>query len=315
MIRELLISFERATGQKPQRIIFYRDGVSEGQFYQVLFYELDAIRKARTSLEADYQPHVTVVVVQKHHHTRVFANNHKDNHTIDRGGNILPGTVVDSNICHPTEFDFYLCSHAGVQGTSCPAHYHVLLDENRFTADGIVCVGGHGIVNEVFNGLLSRSDRAEAVSIPVGIIPAGSDNSLVWTVLGVKDPISASLLIVKDGFTALDILVVEWIQSGIIHFGTTISYYGFVSDENGEGLQVLHYEVGQKYEPHFDYFHDEFNTKNGGQRIAALLIYLSNVEEGGETVFPTAKGNNNSLPFYNELSECTKKGLSVKPKM
>jgi hypothetical protein len=68
--RELLMSFRRATGQKPQRIIFYRycnvfmlllsryffllsnevyiicrDGVSEGQFYQVLLYELDAIRK------------------------------------------------------------------------------------------------------------------------------------------------------------------------------------------------------------------------------------------------------------------------------
>jgi hypothetical protein len=26
-----------------------------------------------------------------------------------------PGTVVDSKICHPTEFDFYLCSHAGIQ--------------------------------------------------------------------------------------------------------------------------------------------------------------------------------------------------------
>jgi hypothetical protein len=44
--------------------------------------------------------------------------------------------------------------------------------------------------------------------------------------------------------------------------------------EHGEGLQVLHYEVGQKYEPHFDYFHDDYNTKNGGQRIATLLMYL-----------------------------------------
>jgi hypothetical protein len=28
---------------------------------------------------------------------------------------IETGTVVDSKICHPTEFDFYLCSHAGIQ--------------------------------------------------------------------------------------------------------------------------------------------------------------------------------------------------------
>ncbi|KAJ3672312.1 hypothetical protein LUZ60_007033 [Juncus effusus] len=135
MIKELLISFRRSTGQKPQRIIFYRDGVSEGQFYQVLLYELDAIRKACASLEPNYQPPVTFVVVQKRHHTRLFANNHNDHSSVDRSGNILPGTVVDSKICHPTEFDFYLCSHAGIQGTSRPAHYHVLWDENKFTAD------------------------------------------------------------------------------------------------------------------------------------------------------------------------------------
>ncbi|KAJ0974499.1 hypothetical protein J5N97_016464 [Dioscorea zingiberensis] len=135
MIKDLLISFKKATGQKPQRIIFFRDGVSEGQFYQVLLYELDAIRKACASLEPNYQPPVTFVVVQKRHHTRLFANNHADQRSVDRSGNILPGTVVDSKICHPTEFDFYLCSHAGIQGTSRPAHYHVLWDENKFTAD------------------------------------------------------------------------------------------------------------------------------------------------------------------------------------
>ncbi|KAM0945217.1 hypothetical protein DsansV1_C10g0100351 [Dioscorea sansibarensis] len=135
MIRDLLISFKMATGQKPQRIIFYRDGVSEGQFYQVLLHELDAIRKACASLEPNYQPPVTFVVVQKRHHTRLFANNHSDQRSVDRSGNILPGTVVDSKICHPTEFDFYLCSHAGIQGTSRPAHYHVLWDENKFSAD------------------------------------------------------------------------------------------------------------------------------------------------------------------------------------
>lgn len=35
MVRELLIHFYKATRFKPTRIIFYRDGVSEGQFQQV----------------------------------------------------------------------------------------------------------------------------------------------------------------------------------------------------------------------------------------------------------------------------------------
>ncbi|KAK9068594.1 hypothetical protein SSX86_012709 [Deinandra increscens subsp. villosa] len=137
MIRELLISFKKATGHKPHRIIFYRDGVSEGQFNDVLLNEMDKIRKACVSLEENYMPPVTFIVVQKRHHTRFFPANHGDRASTDRSGNILPGTVVDTKICHPTEFDFYLCSHSGIQGTSRPAHYHVLYDENKFTADGL----------------------------------------------------------------------------------------------------------------------------------------------------------------------------------
>ncbi|KAA8535901.1 hypothetical protein F0562_030904 [Nyssa sinensis] len=100
--------------------------------------------------------------------------------------------------------------------------------------DGIICVGGDGIVNEVLNGLLSRDNQKEAISIPIGIIPAGSDNSLVWTVLGVRDPVSAAIAIVKGGLTATDVFAVEWIETGVIHFGMTVSYFGFVSDGNSK---------------------------------------------------------------------------------
>ncbi|KAK4775311.1 hypothetical protein SAY86_010246 [Trapa natans] len=136
MIMDHLKAFRRSTGLKPDRIIFYRDGVSEGQFSQVLLYEVDAIRKACASLQPGYLPPITFVVVQKRHHTRFFPENNRRD-MMDRSGNILPGTVVDRGICHPSEFDFFLNSHAGIQGTSRPAHYHVLYDENNFTADGL----------------------------------------------------------------------------------------------------------------------------------------------------------------------------------
>ncbi|WOL06258.1 sphingoid long-chain bases kinase 1-like [Canna indica] len=108
--------------------------------------------------------------------------------------------------------------------------------------DGIVCVGGDGIVNEVLNGLLNRDNQKEAISVPIGIIPAGSDNSLVWTTLGIRDPISAAMAIIKGGLTATDVFAVEWIQTGAIHFGTTVSYFGFLSD-------VL--ELSEKYQKRF----------------------------------------------------------------
>jgi prolyl 4-hydroxylase len=61
--------------------------------------------------------------------------------------------------------------------------------------------------------------------------------------------------------------------------------------ENGEGLQVLHYRPGAEYKPHYDYFDpDEPGTptilKRGGQRVATIIMYLSEPEKGGGTTFP-----------------------------
>ncbi|KAL4551142.1 hypothetical protein Ndes2526B_g05451 [Nannochloris sp. 'desiccata'] len=134
--KELLVEFYRTTnGKRPERLFFYRDGVSEGQFDQVVAYEYEALRQACAEMGdpgAKYAPPITFIVVQKRHQTRLFARDPRD---ADRSGNVLPGVVVDRDICHPFEFDFYLNSHAGLQGCNRPAHYHVLIDENRFGAD------------------------------------------------------------------------------------------------------------------------------------------------------------------------------------
>jgi len=78
MVKELLIQFYVSTRFKPTRIIFYRDGVSEGQFGHVLAHELRAIREACMKLEVDYQPGISFIVVQKRHHTRLFCADKKD---------------------------------------------------------------------------------------------------------------------------------------------------------------------------------------------------------------------------------------------
>ncbi|XP_016407239.1 protein argonaute-3-like [Sinocyclocheilus rhinocerous] len=109
------------------------DVFSENTNRNVLYYELLAIREACISLEKEYQPGITYIVVQKRHHTRLFCADHTER--VGRSGNIPAGTTVDTDITHPYEFDFYLCSHAGIQGTSRPSHYHVLWDDNCFTAD------------------------------------------------------------------------------------------------------------------------------------------------------------------------------------
>lgn len=40
----------------------------------------------------------------------------------------------------------------------------------------------------------------------------------------------------QGGLTATDVFAVEWIGTGIRHFGMTVSYYGFISDGNCFGL-------------------------------------------------------------------------------
>ncbi|KAK8566029.1 hypothetical protein V6N13_021104 [Hibiscus sabdariffa] len=92
-----------------------------------------------------------------------------------------------------------------------------------------------------------------------------------------------------------------------------IAAWTFLPVENGESMQILHYEHGQKYEPHFDYFHDKANQELGGHRIATVLMYLSDVESGGETVFPNSEGKL-TQPKDESWSDCAKNGYAVKPR-
>ena len=60
---------------------------------------------------------------------------------------------------------------------------------------------------------------------------------------------------------------------------------------NGEPLQLLHYPAGGEYEPHHDYFDPAFEGSavqlaNGGQRVATVVMYLQEPEQGGDTYFP-----------------------------
>jgi prolyl 4-hydroxylase len=60
---------------------------------------------------------------------------------------------------------------------------------------------------------------------------------------------------------------------------------------NAEGLQVMHYEVGDYFAPHFDAWDPAFAGHAGalaeqGQRLFTVLVYLNDDLEGGETDFP-----------------------------
>ena len=84
---------------------------------------------------------------------------------------------------------------------------------------------------------------------------------------------------------------------------------------HAEGIQVLKYGVGGEYTPHFDFFPPEeagskVHTAKGGQRIATVIMYLNDVPEGGETIFPTIslsipprKGDAVYFAYWNSLGD------------
>ncbi|KAF5742348.1 protein argonaute 2-like [Tripterygium wilfordii] len=130
MCLELVDTYAQLNQTRPEKIIIFRDGVSENQFDMVLEEELGDLKRKFKAL--NYSPTITVIVAQKRHLTRLFPENDMDGGST---GNVPPGTVVDTKINRDMKTDFYLSSHYGNIGTSKPAHYHALWDEHNFTRD------------------------------------------------------------------------------------------------------------------------------------------------------------------------------------
>ncbi|KAB2626542.1 prolyl 4-hydroxylase 9 [Pyrus ussuriensis x Pyrus communis] len=79
---------------------------------------------------------------------------------------------------------------------------------------------------------------------------------------------------------------------------------------HGEAFNVLRYEIGQKYNSHYDAFHPDQYGPQKSQRVASFLLYLTDVQDGGETMFPYENGSNTDGTY--DFRECV--GLKVKPR-
>nr|AFK40578.1 unknown [Medicago truncatula] len=79
---------------------------------------------------------------------------------------------------------------------------------------------------------------------------------------------------------------------------------------HGEAFNILRYEVGQRYYSHYDAFNPDEYGPQKSQRVASFLLYLTDVEEGGETMFPFENGLNMDGTYGYE----DRVGLRVKPR-
>ncbi|RWS23634.1 translation initiation factor 2C-like protein, partial [Leptotrombidium deliense] len=137
MMISILTKYQEVNKKLPENIIIFRDGVSDGQFKTVFTHEIQALQNSFTTF-GPYKPKLTLIIVQKRHHTRFMPKQAET-----RSGNVLPGTCVDDLITSPVLWDYYLCSHDGALGTSRPARYSVLWDEYGFNADTLQLITFH----------------------------------------------------------------------------------------------------------------------------------------------------------------------------
>jgi len=94
------------------------------------------------------------------------------------------------------------------------------------TTDGICVIGGDGTVHEVADSLMQRG---EPIPVPLGIIPAGTGNTLAEH-LKCKDPVEAARRIVAGVIQPLDVIRVT-LKDQIVYCIDLVGW-GAVSDIN-----------------------------------------------------------------------------------
>ena len=158
MIKSRLALWMEHHKRYPENILVYRDGVSEGQYEQVLNEELDEMKKESQNLYDKARqplPRFTLIIVAKRHHTRFFPFG--QNPPFTDKGNFEGGLVVERGITEPRTWDFFLQSHNAIQGTARPAHYVVLYDE-------IFTDGALHAVHQKIERDLSPTDRLQKLT-------------------------------------------------------------------------------------------------------------------------------------------------------
>jgi eukaryotic translation initiation factor 2C len=115
VMSRLVLWASKNGGNLPKYIVIYRDGISEGQYRQVLDLELPYVRAAcEEKYPPALQPKIAVIVSVKRHHTRFYPT---DERNMGRSGNVESGTVVDRGVTQARVWDFFLVAHTAIKGT------------------------------------------------------------------------------------------------------------------------------------------------------------------------------------------------------
>ncbi|XP_056427047.1 piwi-like protein 2 isoform X2 [Hyla sarda] len=123
-----LQKFHELNHMLPEKIIVYRDGVSDGQLSVVQNYEIPQLQTCFSAFE-NYSPRMVAIVVQKRISTNMYCS------TSGEFVTPAPGTVLDHTVTSRDWVDFYLLSHHVKQGCGIPTHYVCVMNTLNLTPD------------------------------------------------------------------------------------------------------------------------------------------------------------------------------------
>uniref|UniRef100_A0A673H435 Piwi-like protein 2 n=1 Tax=Sinocyclocheilus rhinocerous TaxID=307959 RepID=A0A673H435_9TELE len=112
----------------PEKIVIYRDGVSDGQLKTVELYEIPQVLKCFETIP-NYEPKLAFIVVQKRISTTLYS------YGSAHFGTPSPGTVLDHTVTNRDWVDFYLMAHSIRQGCGLPTHYIAVYNTANLTPD------------------------------------------------------------------------------------------------------------------------------------------------------------------------------------
>ncbi|XP_015792238.1 piwi-like protein 1 [Tetranychus urticae] len=123
-----LKAWNRENNRFPERIIIYRDGVSEGQIgfiYKTEVKKISALLGEHPDLK---DAGIAFTIVNKRVNARFFLRPGPN----DPVKNPIAGTVVDSVVTRKERYDFYLISQSVRFGTVNPTMYNIIKDTTRW---------------------------------------------------------------------------------------------------------------------------------------------------------------------------------------
>ncbi|CAI2385901.1 unnamed protein product [Moneuplotes crassus] len=124
LFKDTIKEFHSLNDSYPERIIIYRDAVSEGQSERTLKIEIPQFEKVIQALveeeKVEKEPQILFMLVNKRVEQRFSCKNG------EAIKNPTKGLVVEREITRPDRFEFYMISHAGPIGLQCPVRYEVI---------------------------------------------------------------------------------------------------------------------------------------------------------------------------------------------